>query len=163
LHRPSNIQNEKVLYKIIDFLLNDWENKTDYVIWPIHPGVYKKLNDLNLLNLLINSKHIILLNPVEYFEMLNLIKNATFVLTDSGGLQEETSILGIPCLTMRENTERPVTLIENGGTNILVGHDIVKINKECQSAIKKNTLKKEIAYWDGFAASRAINHLLNYI
>lgn len=162
LHRPSNIQNENVLNKIINFLLYNWENKTDYVIWPIHPGVYKKLNDLNLLNLLLNAKHIILLNPVEYFEMLNLIKNATFVLTDSGGLQEETSILGIPCLTMRENTERPITLIENGGTNILVGHDIVKINNESKSAIKKNSLKKEIAYWDGFAANRAINHLLNY-
>ncbi len=163
LHRPSNIQNENVFNKIIYFLLNNWENKTDYIIWPIHPGVYKKLNELNLLNLLLNAKHIILLNPVEYFEMLNLIKNATFVLTDSGGLQEETSILGIPCLTMRENTERPITLIENGGTNILVGHDIVKINNESKSVIKKNALKKEIAYWDGFAANRAINHLLNYI
>lgn len=163
LHRPSNIQNENVFNKIIYFLLNNWENKTDCIIWPIHPGVYKKLNELNLLNLLLNAKHIILLNPVEYFEMLNLIKNATFVLTDSGGLQEETSILGIPCFTMRENTERPITLIENGGTNILVGLDIVKINNESKSVIKKNTLKKEIAYWDGFAASRAINHLLNYI
>lgn len=162
LHRPSNIQNENVFNKIIYFLLNDWKNKTDYIIWPIHPGVYKKLNDLNLLTCLLNAKHIILLHPVKYFEMLNLIKNAKFVLTDSGGLQEETSILGIPCITMRENTERPITLIENGGTNILVGHDIFKINNECKSAIKKNIIKKKIAYWDGFAANRAIDYLINY-
>ena len=83
-------------------------------------------------------------------------------MTDSGGLQEETSILGISCITMRDNTERPITLIENGGTNVLVGHDLVKIKNECNKASKKNTLKKEIAYWDGFAATRAINHLLNY-
>ena len=99
-----------------------------------------------------------LLNPLSYLEFLNLMSNAKFVLTDSGGVQEETTILGIPCLTLRENTERPVTVRE--GTNIVVGIDKGKIISESLKILndeyKTGTIPK---LWDGKAAHRIINIL----
>jgi UDP-N-acetylglucosamine 2-epimerase (non-hydrolysing) len=88
--------------------------------------------------------------------MLQLTSKAKFVLTDSGGLQEETSIIGIPCVTMRENTERPITLLENGGTNVLVGNDTNKIDQLCREAMNWVGVKNNIPYWDGYAAERAL-------
>jgi len=88
--------------------------------------------------------------------MLQLTSHASFVLTDSGGLQEETSILGIPCVTMRENTERPITLKENGGTNVLVGNDINKMDQSCKQAMNCVGVKNNIPYWEGNAADRGL-------
>ncbi len=162
LHRPSNIQNEQVFKKIINFLSDAWIGKTDLIIWPVHPGVLKKLKETGLFEKLVQaSNHIILLSPVDYFEMLELISHAKFVLTDSGGLQEETSILGVPCVTMRENTERPITLRENGGTNVLAGNSTNKIDQLCKDAMNSIVQKNSIPYWEGKAAERGLNYLFH--
>lgn len=163
LHRPSNIQEEKTLKNIITFLTHGWKGRTDFVIWPIHPGVLVKLKASGLFEELSKaSKHILLLHPVDYVEMLQLTRHAKFVLTDSGGLQEETSILGIPCITMRENTERPITLLENGGTNVLAGNDTNKIDQLCREAMNWVGTKNNIPYWEGNAAERGLFEIINY-
>ena len=167
LHRPSNVENGNVFGNILKALQE--VSKKIPIVFPAHPRTqkqieffgYKKyfsfinLNSSNSLNLR-NSMN--LLNPLSYLEFLNLMSNAKFVLTDSGGVQEETTILGIPCLTLRENTERPVTVRE--GTNIVVGIDKGKIISESLKILndeyKTGTIPK---LWDGKAAHRIINIL----
>jgi UDP-N-acetylglucosamine 2-epimerase (non-hydrolysing) len=104
----------------------------------------------------------ILLEPVGYNEMLRLNMGAKIILTDSGGLQEECCVIGTPCLTLRRNTERPVTLIEYGGASILVGDDIDRIRKEYHIAIltEKRPFRPEL--WDGRTAERCLQAILNW-
>ena len=103
------------------------------------------------------SPKLFVISPVSYIESISLIKNAKFVLTDSGGLQHEATILGIPCLTMRENTEWPITI--KNGTNVLVGVLKNKIIKEVFSVGDKKINIRKIKYWDGKTAERIIKIL----
>ena len=104
----------------------------------------------------------ILLFPLGYHAMLRLNMDAGIMLTDSGGLQEECTILGTPCLTLRWNTERPITLRENGGASVLVGNNVERIRKEYQSTLKleRKALRPEL--WDGQTAGRILEAILNY-
>ena len=105
----------------IRFFLDEVTN--DYLlIWPIHPRTKQKLIDFNLWDQILICKKMIVLNPLSYHEMLKLNLESSIMFTDSGGLQEECTILGTPCLTLRYNTERPITLCENGGASILTGN-----------------------------------------
>ena len=100
-------------------------------------------------------KNFLLLDPLGYYDFLQLMMNAKFVITDSGGIQEETTVLGIPCLTARENTERPITVTE--GTNILVGSSKERIFKESLKIMNGNVKKgRSPRYWDGKAAGRIV-------
>ena len=148
LHRPSNVDDPKVLGPILEAL--DEISKTMPVIFPIHPRTAKRVRDFGL-----SMNSIRTMDPLGYLEFLNFEANATIVLTDSGGLQEETTILGVPCLTLRHNTERPVTITH--GTNIMVGPDKTRILdafRRIMSGDWKPAGPPE--YWDGHAAERIV-------
>ncbi len=155
LHRPSNVDSRDVFVPLTEFLLN--EVLKDYVlIWPIHPRAKKQLKIFGLWESVINHPSVILLEPLGYHEMLRLNLGAKIMLTDSGGLQEECCVLGTPCLTLRWNTERPVTLRENGGASVLVGNDIERIRMEYFQTLSQNRKPSRPELWDGKTADRIV-------
>lgn len=160
LHRPSNVDSEIVFFNLIDFLLTD-VIKNSNLIWPIHPRAKKQLITLGLWDRVLNHPELILLEPIGYHEMLRLNIGAKIMLTDSGGLQEECCILGTPCLTMRWNTERPITLRENGGASVLVGNNIERIRKEYYNTLPLKRIPSRPELWDGHTADRIINLMMS--
>jgi UDP-N-acetylglucosamine 2-epimerase (non-hydrolysing) len=159
LHRPSNVDDEQVLVPLVEFLLN--EVTRDFtLIWPIHPRTKKQLKSFGLWERVIGNDSIILLEPVGYREMLRLNMGAKLMLTDSGGLQEECCILGTPCLTLRWNTERPVTLRENGGASVLVGNNIDRIREEYNISVSQERKPIRPELWDGRTAERCLNEII---
>lgn len=153
IHRPSNVDKKEDLIKILDILQ---EISKDYkIIWPIHPRTKKNIEFFGLLD---EIKDYELKEPLGYIEFMNLIYNSSLVVTDSGGVQEETSYLKIPCITLRYNTERPITVQE--GTNFLTGpvkeNVIFALNKIKLGNYNKNS---KIKYWDGKTAKRIIKIL----
>lgn len=161
MHRPSNVDQKEILTPIIRFLIDDVA-KDKILIWPIHPRTQKQLQIFDLWEELIANKNIYLLYPLNYHEMLKLNMAAKIMLTDSGGLQEECTILGTPCLTLRWNTERPITLREHGGASVLVGNNIEEIKKEYQYTLKLERLPEIPKLWDGKTADRCLKSILNY-
>jgi UDP-N-acetylglucosamine 2-epimerase (non-hydrolysing) len=152
LHRPSNVDNPHTLKQLLQSIAAI--SQTLPVIFPIHPRTQSRIEQAGLLDL-INTVNIICLPPVGYLQMLGLMKSAKMVLTDSGGLQEETTALGIPCVTLRENTERPITVAQ--GTNTIVGTDPDKIRACVQDIQVTGGKSGRIPdYWDGQAASRIV-------
>src|SRR5438477_2758267 len=148
LHRPSNVDDPSVLAPILEAL--ERISKSIPVLFPIHPRTAKRVQDFGL-----SLDGIRTMDPLGYLEFLNLESTATVVLTDSGGLQEETTILGVPCLTLRNNTERPVTI--DHGTNIIVGTGKARI-LEAFRRIMNGDWKPSgpPEYWDGHAAERIV-------
>jgi len=136
LHRPSNVDSKEVLEPIVRFMIDEVCPGMP-LIWTIHPRTRKMLENFGLLNEVMSHKNLLLLEPLGYLEMLKLNMNARIFLTDSGGLQEECTILGTPCLTLRWNTERPITLREHGGASVLVGNNIKLIRGEFLAAMNK--------------------------
>jgi UDP-N-acetylglucosamine 2-epimerase (non-hydrolysing) len=159
LHRPSNVDYKEVFIPLMNFLLSEVA-KDNKIIWTIHPRTRKQLVTLGLWESVINNPSVILLEPVGYHEMLRLNMGARIMLTDSGGLQEECCVLGTPCLTLRWNTERPITLRENGGASILVGNNIERIRAEYYHTLnlKRNPSRPEL--WDGNTASRIVEVIM---
>jgi UDP-N-acetylglucosamine 2-epimerase (non-hydrolysing) len=104
----------------------------------------------------------VLLHPIGYHDMLRLNMQATIMLTDSGGLQEECCVLGTPCLTLRWNTERPVTLKEHGGASVLVGNNINRIREEYKTALKAGRVPQRPELWDGKTAIRCVEAIVNH-
>ena len=168
LHRPSNVDNLVVLKGIFDILNNI--SQIVPIIFPAHPRTIKQIKNFKLEEMISHVKHtlsneldkanqnILAISPLGYLDFLCLMSNALLVLTDSGGIQEETTILGIPCLTLRNNTERPITIKE--GTNILVGNNPDKIIKVTHSVLKNGIpIKKIPKYWDGKASERILKVL----
>ena len=156
LHRPSNVDDPETFRGIVD-ALNEI-SKDLPIIFPVHPRTRKQLD----LHGFLFSDSVFLLSPLGYKESLYLWKDATFVLTDSGGLQEETTALGIPCFTIRENTERPVTVEE--GTNTLVGatrEGILEAYRDFRAGKLKKGRVPEL--WDGHAAERILDILMREI
>jgi UDP-N-acetylglucosamine 2-epimerase (non-hydrolysing) len=147
LHRPSNVDDLDWLSSLLSSLERVGHGLE--VIFPVHPRTRQKISSLGPQN----NGHIRFLEPLPYLDFLALQKHAAVVITDSGGIQEETTFLGVPCLTVRENTERPVTITM--GTNVLVGRDTVKLSSELarvMSQERKNTGVPPL--WDGHAAER---------
>jgi UDP-N-acetylglucosamine 2-epimerase (non-hydrolysing) len=159
LHRPSNVDTKEILEPIVDFLTGEVAEELT-LLWPVHPRTKKMLVSFGLYDKIASHPNIILLQPLGYLEMLKLNMEARLVLTDSGGLQEECTVLGTPCLTLRSNTERPVTLREHGGASVLVGNDIVRIREAYRSALKlgRNPVRPEL--WDGRTAGRCLKAIL---
>ena len=149
LHRPSNVDNPEMLSRILSGLSS--LARLIPVVFPLHPRTQQKIAHFGL-----KTDGLHLHDPMPYMEFLALQARATAVLTDSGGIQEETTFLGIPCLTMRDNTERPVTV--ELGTNVLVGTDFDKLSSELKTVLngawKKGSLPPR---WDGHAATRIAN------
>lgn len=162
LHRPSNVDNPIILEHIFHFLATEVTNDMP-VIWSIHPRTQKMLQNYSLWEKAINTQGLILLNPIGYHEMLRLNIGAKLMLTDSGGLQEECCVLGTPCLTLRWNTERPVTLKEHGGASVLVGNNIQRIREEYQIALKAQRKPQKPELWDGKTAMRCVKAIVDYI
>ena len=157
LHRPSNVDSRKSLSYILDIMEN--LQKHIKIVFPIHPRTLKNLKNFNLLDMIKNMKNIILTKPIGYLDFLALMSNSRFVLTDSGGIQEETTVLGIPCITMRNNTERPITVGQ--GTNVLVSTDKSKIIEASNKLLKGPVFKAKIPqFWDGKAAKRIVGIIL---
>jgi len=157
-HRPSNVDEPASLKKLAEFL-----NKlsSDHpVLFPIHPRTKNNLKKANLLESL--SNNIKLLDPIGYIDFLALQKNALLVITDSGGIQEETTVLGVQCLTARKNTERPVTVEQ--GTNQLVGIDFDEVLSSAQRVLGGETKKGSVPEkWDGKTAERIVGTILNHL
>jgi UDP-N-acetylglucosamine 2-epimerase (non-hydrolysing) len=159
LHRPSNVDPQGVFVPLIKFLLDE-VTKDHSLIWPIHPRARKQLKAHCLWEQVMNHPKLILLEPLGYHEMLRLNMGAKVMLTDSGGLQEECCVLGTPCLTLRWNTERPVTLRENGGVSVLVGNNIDRIRKEYFHTLALARLPYRPELWDGHTAERIVEKLV---
>ena len=122
LHRPSNVDDPKILVRLCQALIRMSQKVP--LVFPIHPRTRKNIESLNLMPVLEKEKGLLLSEPINYIRFMNLVFNCRFALTDSGGIQEETSYLGIPCLTLRPNTERPVTIDQ--GTNRLTTLDEIE-------------------------------------
>jgi UDP-N-acetylglucosamine 2-epimerase (non-hydrolysing) len=152
LHRPSNVDDSVVLKEILDSILVGCQDLA--VIFPAHPRTQKQL-----IHFADGLQRLHLLEPVPYLQFLALQRAATVLITDSGGIQEETTYLGVPCLTVRENTERPVTV--KMGTNILIGRDMNRLHTELGSIINGRGKHGHIPpLWDGHAAERIAEILI---
>ncbi len=160
LHRPSNVDSVETLGQLTAFL-TDEVCKDMMLFWPIHPRTRKNVQDFGLWEKLRKTENLFLLEPINYHDMLRLNMDARIMLTDSGGLQEECTVLGTPCLTLRWNTERPVTLREYGGASVLVGNDINLIRKEYRYTLEQDRKPERPELWDGKTAGRIVEQLVN--
>jgi UDP-N-acetylglucosamine 2-epimerase (non-hydrolysing) len=150
LHRPSNVDDADTLHSLLG-VLSEVAGRIPLAL-PLHPRTRARIEAAGLEHL-VKKPEWILLPPQGYLQMLGLMRDAKLVLTDSGGIQEETTALGVPCITLRENTERPVTLSE--GTNTLVGRDPEKIRAAVDEIFLTGGKSGRIPeYWDGHAADR---------
>lgn len=157
LHRPSNVDDHEAFAAILDAI--EVIAAEQPVVFPIHPRSRGKLATLNLEGRANAMANLHVVEPLGYFDFLKLIGNASVVLTDSGGIQEELTILGVPCLTLRRNTERPVTISE--GTNLLAGCSTESIVAAYRAIRDNPPLPGTMpALWDGHAAERIVAELL---
>jgi len=158
LHRPSNVDEPATLRRIMDAIASIAAKLP--VVFPVHPRTVKRMADLGERYQRIAG--LVPLPPVGYHEMVGLMREARLVLTDSGGIQEETTVLGVPCLTLRENTERPITVSE--GTNIVVGTDPARIVAEADAILAGDGKRGHVPEgWDGAAAKRLAAHLAHWL
>lgn len=159
LHRPSNVDEPIVLERLLKVL---GQVSTELpLIFPVHPRTKNKIAEAGLEPLIANA-NVYCLPPLGYLEMLGVMKDAKLVLTDSGGIQEETTALGVPCITLRENTERPITVEE--GTNTIVGSDPDKILACVSNTLEtggKSGMVPEL--WDGKAAERIAKIISDWV
>ena len=151
LHRPSNVDDPRVLGGLLDAL--GFVASSIPVLFPVHPRTRKMMAEQGLSSKLEAMTDVRLVDPLGYLEFLALSSQATMILTDSGGLQEESTALGVPCLTLRENTERPITVTQ--GTNLVVGTDPGLIKAEAEKILAGHGKTGRIPeLWDGRAAER---------
>jgi len=150
LHRPANVDDRDLFIHLLETVRQVSEKIP--VVFPVHPRTRKALDDHGL-QAYLDTKRIVCLPPLGYLEMLGLISSARLVMTDSGGLQEETTVVGVPCITLRENTERPVTVDQ--GTNTIVGHDRELIMTVVDAVLTDGGKRgRTPELWDGKAAER---------
>ena len=146
LHRPSNVDDSVALKSILEALLE--VSAQLHVIFPVHPRTRQRMTSLGL-----DATNLHLLEPLPYIEFLALQRRSKVVITDSGGIQEETTYLGVPCLTLRKNTERPITV--DVGTNVLIGQDVNKLRSELTKILEGKAKSGVIPpLWDGHAGER---------
>ena len=160
LHRPSNVDDKEVFGGLIDSLVSISEKIP--IIFPAHPRTKGRVEEFGFVEK-VEKSNIKLIEPLGYLDFMRLYSGAKLVLTDSGGLQEETTALGIPCLTLRENTERPITI--EMGTNILVGTNPENIKQTAFEVLADENFTanaKIPPLWDGKTAERICDSLLNY-
>jgi UDP-N-acetylglucosamine 2-epimerase (non-hydrolysing) len=155
MHRPSNVDEKDVLVPLVRLLIDEISAELP-LIWSVHPRTKKNLQTFGLWDEIVSSGNIFLINPIGYHEMLKLNMTARLMLTDSGGLQEESCVLGTPCITMRETTERPVTLVEYGGVSELTGPDPDKIRAAFRKFLNFDRKGHTPPLWDGKTAERIV-------
>jgi UDP-N-acetylglucosamine 2-epimerase (non-hydrolysing) len=153
LHRPSNVDQKESLEKILN-TFQKIQQKIK-VVFPVHPRTKKNMHELGFSDMIDNMKNLIITEPLGYLDFQRLMTKSKAVITDSGGIQEETSVLKIPCITLRENTERPVTVSE--GSNVLVGSDMNKLLTLVEKILNNQWKSSHIPkLWDGKTAERVI-------
>jgi UDP-N-acetylglucosamine 2-epimerase (non-hydrolysing) len=169
LHKPTNVADKQVFPHMLEAFLEISQRMP--VIFPAHPRTLKRIQDEDLGDYFVDHfvqgpepwdsrVRIRLVSPLGYLDFLHLMSEAKVVLTDSGGVQEETTILGVPCITLRDRTERPVTL--EYGTNVLVGSNPKRILREFNGVFRRGEkLNPSPRYWDGNAAKRIIKVLVD--
>jgi UDP-N-acetylglucosamine 2-epimerase (non-hydrolysing) len=160
LHRPSNVDLRESFERILN-ALEAIATKLP-IVFPVHPRTRKTIAELGLSERVAAIKDLRIVEPLGYLDFLNLSISARLVLTDSGGIQEETTALGIPCLTLRENTERPITV--EMGTNVVVGTDMTKIVTAANAALNGSAKKalRQPPLWDGHASERILDALESF-
>ena len=159
IHRPSNVDTRDGLELVVELITRLSQRST--IVFPIHPRTRKSLDHYNLAARLDENKNVILIDPLGYFDFQKLITGASCVVTDSGGIQEETTFLGVPCLTLRPNTERPVTV--DVGTNTLLPFNVDQIDAQVESVLAGKYKKGSIPdLWDGHATERIFAAIARY-
>lgn len=157
LHRPSNVDHRDNFLEILS-ALKEIQNHLP-IVFPVHPRSRERLNQFGLNEQLKDMPKLLLMEPLGYLDFLKLMAKSKFVLTDSGGIQEESTVLGIPCLTLRQNTERPVTVSQ--GTNLVIGSQGKRIVEESEKILRREFKKGRLPdLWDGKAATRIVEILL---
>jgi UDP-N-acetylglucosamine 2-epimerase (non-hydrolysing) len=156
LHRPATVDDKETLSKVLHIIENVQQDTT--IVWPLHPRTKKNIESFGL-EQKIKKKNIIITEALSYLPFMNLVTDTAFILTDSGGIQQETTALGIPCITLRNTTELPITVSQ--GTNTLCGLDEKTIQQTIKE-IKTGKYKKSKvpALWDGKAAERIVKLLI---
>jgi UDP-N-acetylglucosamine 2-epimerase (non-hydrolysing) len=153
LHRPSNVDIPEVFSGILEALTVIQRDVP--ILFPAHPRTISRISEFGFAELLAGALNLHIVEPLGYLEFLDLMMHAQLVLTDSGGIQEETTILEVPCLTLRESTERPITVTQ--GTNVLVGTDPARIVAAAQEALAGRSQAGCVPeLWDGHAAERIV-------
>ena len=161
LHRPSNVDDKANLTLLVD-LFEKMSATVKKIIFPVHPRTHKRIEEFGLGGRVANNTALTLIEPLGYLDFLALQDSAIVVLTDSGGVQEETTALGVPCITLRENTERPVTI--EVGTNEMTGLDTERILTLTKAAISGNWKRATVPeLWDGKASERIVSILKEHI
>ena len=158
LHRPSNVDNKDDLESMFKSIKDI--SSIMKCVFPLHPRTKNNLIKFNLYESILQINNLIITEPKGYIDFMCLQKNAKVIITDSGGVQEESSFFGTPCLTVRDNTERPITL--NNGTNILIGSDYKNIYKN-MIELDYTRNKSDIEMWDGKSSKRIVKHLIKYL
>jgi len=157
-HRPSNVDN----YDSLKMILETFSKlaNSHKIVFPVHPRTQNMIETFGFKDLI--HQNILLLEPIGYLDFLSLMKNATLVITDSGGIQEETTFLNVQCITVRNSTERPITC--NLGTNQLIGTDLDKVYNAALNVLKGNKKEGKIPdLWDGHASERICKIIIDYI
>jgi UDP-N-acetylglucosamine 2-epimerase (non-hydrolysing) len=157
LHRPSNVDDKDILKNLCQKLVRI--SRKIPLAFPVHPRTRKNMAQLGLLSSLETENQLMILEPLNYIRFMNLVFNCRFALTDSGGIQEETSYLGIPCLTLRPNTERPITITD--GTNKLCTAESLEEDVDKVLADARNQ-KTHIDLWDGHTADRVVESIMKF-
>jgi UDP-N-acetylglucosamine 2-epimerase (non-hydrolysing) len=151
LHRPSNVDRPEQLERLVDALCAVQARLP--LVFPLHPRTAQRLGDLRLR---LETAGVRLIDPLSYVRFMSLVVGAAAAITDSGGIQEETTYLGIPCLTLRENTERPITVTE--GTNRLVRAEELEM-RVGEALAAPRTARRRPELWDGHTAARCVDDL----
>jgi len=158
LHRPSNVDERAKLSEIVT-ALGQVAQELD-VVFAIHPRTRKRLEEFGLLSAILGSPRLQTTEPLSYIEFMNLVTRCTIAITDSGGVQEETTYLGIPCVTLRENTERPITLTQ-GSNRLLKAPALVGAVREAIGGRWTGVRRPDL--WDGHTSERAVASLKRFI
>jgi UDP-N-acetylglucosamine 2-epimerase (non-hydrolysing) len=153
LHRPSNVDDPERFRALLE-LLGSLPGTVSPLVFPVHPRTRARMENMGLK---LDPARWRVTGPLGYLDFLKLQAEARLVITDSGGVQEETTILGVPCVTLRENTERPVTVTE--GTNVLAGTGKERILRAVDEALRGSPRPRVPTYWDGQAAGRIVEVL----
>lgn len=153
LHRPSNVDQKESLEKILTTFRKIQQSIK--IVFPVHPRTKKNMHEFGFSDMIDDMKNLIITEPIGYLDFQRLMTKSKAVITDSGGIQEETTVLKIPCITLRENTERPITVTE--GSNVIVGSDMNKLLNMIEKILNNQWKSSNIPkLWDGKTAERVI-------